>query len=154
MRVNIELKEETKRVVKPTLELVAKLGMFDQVCFSSFVHQHKIWLEEARKELCIEQPLEFGFLVWQLQDFGEMLNHATSNDTLNIDIELLLKHEAFILSEMKKAEAKGMKIKYYFGFEIEETYEIYKRLEDLNVDTLIINHPMKSNDFLTNQKVL
>jgi len=154
MRVNIELKEETKRVVKPTLELVAKLGMLEQVCFSSFVHQHKGWLEEARRELSIEQPLEFGFLVWQLQDFGELLNQATSNDTLNIDIELLQKHEAFILLEMAKAEARSMKIKFYFGFEIEENFEIYKRLEDLNVDTLIINHPLKSNAFLTNQKLL
>jgi len=154
MRVNIELKEETRRVVKPTVELVMKLGMFNQVCFSSFVHQHKIWLEEVRRELNIEQPLEFGFLVWQLQDFGEMLNHATSYDTLNIDIELLQKHEAFILSEMAKAQAKNMKIKFYFGFEIEENDEIYKRLEDLNVDTLIINHPLKSNAFLTNHKVL
>jgi len=156
VNVNIEFKEETQRVVKPTVEMVVKLGMLNQVCFSSFMHKHKIWLEEVRLELNIPHPLEFGFLVWQLQDFGEMLSTtATSSDTLNIDIDLLEKHEAFILQEMIKAQEKQMKIKFYFAFEKEENDEVYKRLEDLKVDTAIINHPLKSAEYLRSKgKVL
>lgn len=149
INVNIEFKEETQRVVKPTVEMVIKLGMLNQVCFSSFMHKHKTWLEEVRLELNIPHPLEFGFLVWQLQDFGDLLtNTATSTDTLNIDIDLLDKHEAFILQEMIKAQEKQMKIKFYFAFEKEENDEVYKRLEDLKVDTAIINHPLKSTSYL------
>jgi len=149
VNVNIEFKEETQRVVKPTVEMVIKLGMLNQVCFSSFMHKHKMWLEEARLELGLVDPLEFGFLVWQLQDFGDLLSTvATSSDTLNIDIDLLEKHEAFILQEMIKAQEKQMKIKFYFAFEKEENDEVYKRLEDLKVDTLIINHPLKSVEYM------
>jgi len=148
-KVNIELKEETNKVIRPVLELIAKLDMFDQICFSSFLHSHKTWLEEGKKELDIKENLEFGFLVWQLQDFKEYISLATKGDSLNIDIELLMKHEAFIMEEMDKAREKELKIKYYFGFEIEESNEIYKRLEDLKVDTCIINHPLKSHTYLT-----
>jgi len=149
IHVNIELKEESYRVIKPTLELVQRMDMFDQVCFSSFVHKHKQNVEDARKELSLERNLEFGFLVWTLQDFETYLQVASVGDALNIDIELLLRHEAFVLEHMDKARAKNMKIKFYFGFESEETHDVYKRLEELRVDTLIINHPLKSVDFLT-----
>jgi len=153
-KVNIELKEETNKIIRPVLELITKLDMFDQVFFSSFKHSHKTWLEEGKKELDIKNHLQFGFLVWQLEDFKEYIALAQSGDSLNIDIELLLKHEAFIMEEMDKAREKGLKIKYYFGFEIEENNEIYKRLEDLKVDTCIINHPLKSHAYLTlNQEV-
>jgi len=40
-------------------------------------------------------------------------------------------------------------IKFYIEFEIEENNEIYKRLEDLNVDTCIINHPLKSSAYMS-----
>jgi glycerophosphoryl diester phosphodiesterase len=153
-KVNIELKEETNKVIRPVLEIITKLDMFDQVYFSSFLHSHKTWLEEGKKELGINHHLEFGFLVWQLQDFSEYIALAQKGDSLNIDIELLMKHEAFIMEEMGKAREKELKIKYYFGFEIEENNEIYKRLEDLKVDTCIINHPLKSHSYLTvNQEV-
>jgi glycerophosphoryl diester phosphodiesterase len=153
-KVNIELKEETSKVIRPVLELLVKLDMFEQVCFSSFVHAHKTWLEEGKKELDIKQDLEFGFLVWQNQDFKEYISLAQRGDSLNIDIELLLKQEAFIMEEINKAREKELKIKFYFGFEIEENNEIYKRLEDLKVDTLIINHPLKSSAYLSmNQEV-
>lgn len=149
--MNIELKEETVRVIKPTVELVVRMNMLDQVCFSSFVHGHKQNLEAVRKELNIERPLEFGFLVWQLEDFVEYPSQAVKGDTLNIDIELLLKHETFILSEIAKAKEREMRVKFYFGFDQEETKEIYSRLEELKVDTVIINHPLKSLTFLTEQ---
>jgi len=55
-----------------------------------------------------------------------------------------LKQEAFILDEICKAREKDMKIKFYFGFNNEESNELYKKLEDMEVDTLIINHPLKS----------
>jgi len=148
-RVNIELKEETNKVIRPVLELLVKLDMFDQVCFSSFLHSHKTWLEEGKKEMELKQQLEFGFLVWQLTDFKEYIGLAQSGDSLNIDIELLMKHEAFIMEEIGKAREKELKIKFYFGFEIEENNEIYKRLEDLKVDTCIINHPLKSHAYLS-----
>jgi len=148
-KVNIELKEETNKVIRPVLELIIKHDMFDQVVFSSFIHSHKTWLEEGKKELDIKQHLEFGFLVWKLEEFNEYIALSQSGDSLNIDIELLMKHEAFIMEEMGKAREKGLKIKYYFGFEIEESNEIYKRLEDLKVDTCIINHPLKSHAYLT-----
>jgi len=148
-RVNIELKEESNKVIRPVLEVLIKLDMLDQVCFSSFLHSHKTWLEEGKKELDIAHELEFGFLVWQTQDFKEYIGLAQKGDSLNIDIELLIKHEAFIMEEIGKAREKELKIKFYFGFEIEETNEIYKRLEDLKVDTCIINHPLKSHSYLT-----
>jgi len=148
-RVNIELKEETNKVIRPVLEVLIKVDMLDQVCFSSFLHSHKTWLEEGKKELDLKQHLEFGFLVWQLQDFKEYIGLAHQGDSLNIDIELLLKHEAFIMEEIGKAREKELKIKFYFGFEIEENNEIYKRLEDLKVDTCIINHPLKSHTYLS-----
>lgn len=124
------------------------MNMLDQVCFSSFVHKHKNNLEQVRRELNLEQALQFGFLMWQVQDFVQYLDQAHNGDTLNIDVELLLKHESFILEEMAKARQKNLKIKFYFGFDIEETDEIYKRLEDLCVDALILNHPMKSLAYL------
>jgi len=153
-KVNIELKEETNKVIRPVLELLIRLEMLDQVCFSSFIHAHKNWLEEGKKELDIQQNLEFGFLVWQNQDFKEYISLAAKGDSLNIDIELLLKQEAFIMEEISKAREKELKIKFYFGFEIEESNEIYKRLEDLMVDTLIINHPLKSSAFLSQEVML
>jgi len=149
IHVNIELKEESERVVKPTLELVQRMNMLNQVCFSSFVHKHKGNLEKARQELAIEKELEFGFLVWQLEDFPEYKKTACNGDTLNIDIELLQKHEAFILGEIAQAREKNMKIKFYFGFDQEENDDVYRKLEELKVDTLIINHPHRSVAFLT-----
>lgn len=151
INVNIELKEENERVAKPTLEIVQKMNMFNQVCFSSFVHKHKENVEKARRELGIEQNIEFGFLVWLLTDFEHYLDMANPGDCLNIDINLLLKNEEFILNQMAKATEKNLKIKFYFGFEIEETNEIYHRLENLKVDTLIINHPFKGIDYLTQE---
>lgn len=150
-KVNIEIKEETSKIIRPTLELLVRLDMLDQVCFSSFIHAHKTWLEEGKKELDIKQNLEFGFLVWQNQDFKEYIGLAAKGDSLNIDIELLMKEEAMIMDEISKAREKELKIKFYFGFEIEENNEIYKRLEDLKVDTCIINHPLKSGAFLTQE---
>jgi len=152
--VNIELKEESNKIIRPVLELLIKLDMWDQIIFSSFLHSHKTWLEEGKKELNITQTLEFGFLVWELKDFKEYLDLAVKGDTLNIDIELLQNHEAFILEEMAKAKAKGLRIKYYFGFKIEENNEVYKRLEDLEVDTCIINQPLIRNAYLSQQLAL
>lgn len=149
IHVNIEIKEENDRVIKPTLELVMRHDMLNQVTFSSFKHKHKTGLELARKELACEQSVEFGFLVWVIPDFAEYIDMAAKGDCLSIDVGLLLKHEEFILAEIAKAKAKEMKIKFYFGFEQEETDEIYKRLEDLKVDTLIVNHPHKSMAYLT-----
>jgi len=153
-KVNIELKEETNKIIRPVLELLIRLEMLDQVFFSSFIHAHKTWLEEGKKELDIKQNLEFGFLVWQNQDFKEYLGLAQKGDSLNIDIEFLLKQEAFIMEEISKAREKELKIKFYFGFEIEESNELYKRLEDLKVDTLIINHPLKCSAYMTQQVAL
>jgi len=153
-KVNIELKEETNKIIRPVLELLVKLDMFEHVFFSSFIHSHKTWLEEGKKELDIKHQLEFGFLVWQLTDFKEYIALAQKGDSLNIDIELLMKHEAFIMEEMDKARENGLKIKYYFGFEIEENNDVYKRLEDLKVDTLIVNHPLKSSAYLSQQVTL
>jgi len=147
IQVNIELKEETYRVVKPTLELISKLDMFNQVCFSSFVHKHKNNVEEARRQLGIDNSIEFGFLVWTLQCFDFYLEAAHAGDTLNIDIDLLLQHEDFILEHIEKAKAKDMRIKFYFGFHAEESHDVYRRLEDLKVDALIINQLTKSTDF-------
>lgn len=148
IKVNIELKEENERIVKPTLGLVIKMDMLDQVVFSSFLHTHKDKLEEVKRELNVANNLEFGFLVWQLQDFSQYVHKAMSGDCLSIDIELLMKHEAFILEEISKAREKQMKIKFYFGFEIDENDTVYRKLEDLKVDTLIINHPLKTLDFV------
>jgi len=148
-KVNIEFKEESNKVIRPVLELLIKLDMLDQVYFSSFLHSHKTWLEEGRRELEIKQELNFGFLVWELKDFKEYIGLANRGDSLNIDIELLLKHEAFIMEEIGKAREKELFIKFYFGFEIEENNEIYKRLEDLKVDTCIINHPLKCSAYMS-----
>jgi len=153
-RVNIEFKEETNKVIRPVLELLIKLDMLEQVCFSSFIHAHKTWLEEGKKELGITQHLEFGFLVWETKDFKEYLSLANKGDSLNIDIELLMKDEAFIIEEINKARENFLRIKFYFGFNIEENNEVYKRLEDLNVDTAIINHPLKSTAYLGQEIVL
>ncbi len=152
IKVNIELKEETQRVVKPTLELVQKLGMLDQVCFSSFTHSHKAWLEEARAELRIEQPLEFAYLVWQLDGFGDLLEGASGPDVLTLDIDLLEKYEELMLTHIKKAKAKGMKLKFYFCFEKEESEEIYSKLERVGADGLIINCPAKIKDYKDSRK--
>jgi len=148
-KVNIELKEESNKVIRPVLELLIKHDMLDQIYFSSFLHSHKTWLAEGMKELDIKKELSFGFLVWQLEDFKEYIALAQKGDSLNIDIELLYKHEAFIIEEIGKAREKELAIKFYFGFEIEENNEIYKRLEDLKVDTCIINHPLKSSAYVT-----
>jgi len=145
--VNIEFKEPNPRAVKPVLELLVRLDMIEQVHFSSFVHNHRQTLEEVRQELNIEQALGFGFLVWQLHEFEDYVSKAALGDALNIDYDLLLKYESRILEEMEKATNNGLKIKFYFSFEQEESDEIYKRLKDLNVDTLIINHPLKSLAF-------
>jgi len=147
IQVNIELKEESYRVIKPTLELIKRLDMFNQVCLSSFVHKHKINVEEARRQLEIENALEFGFLVWTLQCFEFYLQAAHAGDTLNIDIDLLLQHESFILEHIEKARAKDMKIKFYFGFHAEESHDVYRKLESLKVDALIINQLNKSVGF-------
>jgi glycerophosphoryl diester phosphodiesterase len=153
-KVNIELKEETGKIIRPVLELLIKLDMLDQIFFSSFLHSHKTWLEEGKKELDIKQHLPFGFLVWVPEDFKEYLGLCQKGDSLNIDIELLMKHEALIMEEIGKAREKELTIKFYFGFEIEENNEIYKRLEDLKVDTCIINHPLKCNAYSSlNQEV-
>jgi len=149
MRVNIELKEDDNKSIKPILELLTRLQMYDQIVFSSFNHAQKKFLEEGKRELGLKQNLEFGFLVWQLKEFNEYLDLCNKGDTLNIDIELLMKHEAFILEEMTKAKERGLRIKYYFGFEIAENNEVYKRLEDLKVDTCIINQPLVRAGFLT-----
>jgi len=149
MRVNIELKEDDNKSIKPILELLTRLQMFDQIVFSSFNHAQKSFLEEGKRELGLKQNLEFGFLVWQLQEFNEYLALCNKGDTLNIDIELLLKHEAFILDEITKAKERELRIKFYFGFEITENNEIYKRLEDLKVDTCIINQPLIRAGFLS-----
>ena len=154
IHVNIEIKEENDRVVKPTLELVMRLSMLNQVSFSSFIHKHKAGLELARKELSCEQNLEFGFLVWLVPDFAEYINTASKGDALSIDVALLLSNEEFVLGEIAKAKAKEMKIKFYFGFDQEETDDIYKRLEDLKVDTLIVNHPNKSMTYLAEADVV
>lgn len=147
IKVNIEFKEENERVVKPTLELVQKLGLLDQVCFSSFLHRHKDRLEEARRELSINQRLEFGFLVWQFDGFGEWRDRAMEGDTLNIDMDLLAANEEFILKEMAAARELKMRLKFYFCFHYAETNEIYKKLEEMDVDTLIVNQPIQGRAF-------
>jgi len=146
--VNIELKEDNNKCIKPVLEILVRLQMLEQVCFSSFIHANKVWLEEGKRELEIKENLEFGFLVWQNQDFKEYLSIANEGDTLNIDIDLLLKQEAFILEEISKARERKLRIKFYFGFEIQESDELYRRLESMMIDTLIINHPLKSSAYL------
>lgn len=143
IKVNIEFKEENDRVVKPTVELVQKMGLLDQVCFSSFLHRHKDRLEEARRELNITKRIEFGFLVWQFDGFGEWRDRAMEGDTLNIDMDLLAKDEPFILKEMQAAIDLKMRLKFYFCFHFAENDEIYKKLEDMGVDTLIVNEPLK-----------
>jgi len=118
--------------------------MLNQVCFSSFVHGHRERVERVRVELEVQSHIEFGFLVWQTVDFVNYRRTAIRGDTLNIDIELLLKHEELILEEIRIALEEGLKLKFYFGFDQVEDHQIYKRLEDLRVDTIIINQPMIS----------
>jgi len=155
VNLNIEIKELREEVIEKVLVLIEERNMFEQITFSSFNHQLRAKLTHAVTEKKITNKVTFGFLM-ELEEpnFPDYeLTLAQEGDSINVDIRYLENHREECLAQIKKAQEKQVKIKFWFPMEYMEEDMFYEELLGLSVDTIITNKPHSMIEYFAKQSV-
>jgi len=142
VHLNIEIKETREEVIGKVLTLLQEREMFDQITFSSFNHHLRACLYREVFERKIDAEVSFGFL-FEL-DYNPLpdYEHTRPGDSINVDIRYLEKHREECLAQIKLAQEKNVKIKFWFPMEYQDDeHMFYDDLLGLEVDTVITNKP-------------
>jgi len=141
VHLNIEIKETREEVMGKVLALLQEREMFDQITFSSFNHHLRACLYREVLERKIEAEVSFGFLMELEESPLPDYEHTRPGDSINVDIRYLEKHRDECLMQIKKAQERNVKVKFWFPMEYQEEHMFYDDLLGLEVDTVITNKP-------------
>jgi glycerophosphoryl diester phosphodiesterase len=142
VHMNIEIKELREEVIDTVLALLEERNLFDQITFSSFNHYLRQRLTNEVVERKIPAQVNFGFLM-EIEEpkFPDYLT-TQPGDSINVDIRYLEQNREACLAEIRRAQEKGVKVKFWFPMEYADEHMYYDDLLNLEVDTIITNKPL------------
>eukprot|EP00331_Platyophrya_macrostoma_P000090 CAMPEP_0176406314 /NCGR_PEP_ID=MMETSP0127-20121128/805_1 /TAXON_ID=938130 /ORGANISM="Platyophrya macrostoma, Strain WH" /LENGTH=286 /DNA_ID=CAMNT_0017785431 /DNA_START=27 /DNA_END=887 /DNA_ORIENTATION=- len=140
--VNVEFKGFDLEGALEVLKLCKAHSMLEQVQFSSFNWAFAEELDKARKTLNIEERQPFGFLTGSF-DVQRAYTLGKAGDAVSLGWDLIQSSRENFEKIVKEAEANKFKVKMYFSYTNTESYEDYKYLQTLDLDTVITNEPFQ-----------
>lgn len=151
--LNIEIKDTREEAVGLVLSLLQERQMFCQITFSSFNHEIRKRLANEVVQRKIESQVTFGYLMKVRKPNFPDYEHAKPGDSINIDIRYLVNHREECLIQIKKAQEKQLKVKFWFPMDYQEEHMFYDDLVGLEVDTIITNKPSTMIEYFHAQSV-
>ena len=151
--MNIEIKDKREEAIGLVLALLQERKMFGQITFSSFNHEVRKRLASEVNERKIDSDVTFGYLMkFRKPNFPDY-EHAKPGDSINIDIRYLENHREECLIQIKKAQEKKVKVKFWFPMDYQEEHMFYDDLLGLEVDTIITNKPVTMIEYFHAQSI-
>ncbi|KAL4462627.1 hypothetical protein ABPG74_000457 [Tetrahymena malaccensis] len=144
IKINIELKGTNLNLPDAVVALIKKHNMEDEVYLSAFYHPFYQLSLDAQKKYQIHTFIKFGFLFCKEDQFPD-LSKIPEGNQLNFSSVLAYNEEA--VKFLVQGREKGFTLCAYFGFDILETDQIYKRLIQIGCTSLITNQPHTLKNF-------
>ena len=143
--LNIEIKELDPKIVPLIIDQFESAGMLEQLFLSSFHHYHRNFaLDHCKKKNLKVVP--FGFLSYSIYGLASesVLGLTVPGDSLTLSYGAFRLHEHAFRGLSEAARERGLNINLWFdgvSSEDKETEETYRYLYDININTIITNHP-------------
>lgn len=143
--INIEVKELDPKIIPMIINQFESYDMVDQLFLSSFYHYHR----KTALTYCREKNLKiipFGFLSYSIFDTTSegLLRLAVPGDSLTFSYSGLRRYERVYREFFESANNSCININVWFDGISSlslETEDNYKTLYDMNIHTVITNHP-------------